>query len=222
MRTSGPVPSSPQPDTGSSCAFSGFAHDTHDWDAAQTPVLIDGVIDGRPRRLLAQANRNGHFFVLDRTNGQHILTTTHIESVNWTKGLNAKGQPIPNPAKEASIAGVLVSPDTNGATNWPPPSFNPDTGLFYVGTAQTFSVFYLTDTDERPQGWAAAERGIGSLGRSLKAIDYKTGKVKWSHPMADAGRRRGRGTDGSAQHGGQTAVRQRWWRQLRGVRSFDG
>jgi acido-empty-quinoprotein group A len=110
-------------------------HDTHDWDAAQTPVLIDGVIDGRPRRLLAQANRNGHFFVLDRTNGQHILTTTHIDSLNWTKGLNAKGQPIPNPAKEASVAGVLVSPDTNGATNWPPPSFNPDTGLFYVGTA---------------------------------------------------------------------------------------
>ena len=77
-------------------------HDTHDWDAAQTPVLIDGVIDGQPRKLLAQANRNGHFFLLDRTNGKHILTTKHIDSLNWTKGLNANGQPIPNPAKEAS------------------------------------------------------------------------------------------------------------------------
>jgi alcohol dehydrogenase (cytochrome c) len=159
-------------------------HDTHDWDAAQTPVLIDGVIDGKPRKLLAQANRNGHFFLLDRTNGKHILTTIHTDSVNWTKGLNANGQPIPNPAKEASVSGVLVSPDTNGATNWPPPSFNPETGLFYVGVTQSFSVFYLTDTDPHPQGWAAAERNIGTLGRALKAIDYKTGKVKWSRPMA--------------------------------------
>jgi alcohol dehydrogenase (cytochrome c) len=159
-------------------------HDTHDWDAAQTPIIFDGVIDGKPRKLLAQANRNGHFFVLDRTNGKHVLTSVHTESVNWTRGLNAAGQPVPNPDKDASIPGVLVSPDTNGATNWPPPSFNPDTGLFYVGTSQSFSMLYLTDTDDRPQGWAAAERGLGTLGRSLKAIDYKTGKVKWSRPLA--------------------------------------
>ena len=78
---------------------------------------------------------------------------------------------------------MLVSPDTSNATNWPPPSFNPDTGLFYVGTAQTFSVFYLTDTDENPQGWAAAERNVGSR-PGAEAIDYKTGKVRWSHPLA--------------------------------------
>jgi acido-empty-quinoprotein group A len=159
-------------------------HDTHDWDAAQTPVLIDGVIDGQPRKLLAQANRNGHFFLLDRTNGKHILTTKHIDSLNWTLGINAKGQPIPNPAKEPSIAGTLVSPATGGATNWPPPSFNPDTGLMYFGTSQTFSLFYLTDTDPRPQGYGAAERNVGNLGSALKAVDYKTGKVRWSHPLA--------------------------------------
>jgi alcohol dehydrogenase (cytochrome c) len=158
---------------------------------------------------VAQANRNGHFFVLDRINGKHVLTTTHIESVNWTKGLNANGQPIPNPDKEASIPGVLVSPDTNGATNWPPPSFSPDTGLFYVGVTQSFSVFYLTDTDEHQEGWAAAERNVGSLGRSLKAIDYKTGKVK---PAAGRGRRRRRRADGIAQHRRQAPVRQRWRR----------
>jgi acido-empty-quinoprotein group A len=159
-------------------------HDTHDWDAAQTPVLIDGVIDGQPRKLLAQANRNGYFFLLDRTNGKHILTTQHLDTLNWSRGINRNGQPIPNPAKEASVPGTLVSPDTNGATNWPPPSFNPETGLLYVGTSQTFSVFYLTDTDPRPQGWGAAERGVGNLGNALKAIDYKTGKVRWSRPLA--------------------------------------
>ncbi len=159
-------------------------HDTHDWDAAQTPVLIDGVIDGQPRKLLAQASRNGHFFVLDRTNGKHILTTRMIDSANWTREINAKGQPIRNPAKDAIVPGTLVSPDTNGATNWPPPSFSPDTGLFYVGTQQAFSIMYLTDIDARPQGWAAAERSVGRVASSLNAIDYKTGKIVWSRPQA--------------------------------------
>ncbi|MBI1874897.1 MAG: acido-empty-quinoprotein group A [Acidobacteria bacterium] len=159
-------------------------HDTHDWDAAQTPVLFDGVIDGKPRKLIAQANRNGHFFVLDRVNGQHLVTRPFIDSLNWTQDINAKGQPIGNPAKEASVAGTLVSPNTGGATNWPPPSFNPDTGLLYVGTSQTFSLYYLTDTDPRPQGWAAAERNLANLGSALKAIDYKTGQVRWSRPLA--------------------------------------
>jgi len=153
-------------------------HDTHDWDAAQTPVLIDGVIDGKPRKLVAQASRNGHYFLLDRTNGQHILTTRLIDSANWMQEINAKGQPIRNPSKDASVPGTLVSPDTGGATNWPPPSFSPDTGLLYVGTRQPFSIMYLTDIDPRPQGWAAAERGIGNIGSALKAIDYKTGQVK--------------------------------------------
>ncbi len=159
-------------------------HDTHDWDAAQTPVLIDGDFDGRPRKMIAQASRNGHFFLLDRVTGEHLLTSKHIDSLNWTKGINTTGQPTHDPAKDASVPGTLISPDTSGATNWPPPSFSPDTGLMYFGTRQTFSVLYLTDTDGRPQGWAAAERNVGSVGNALKAIDYKTGKVKWSRPFA--------------------------------------
>jgi acido-empty-quinoprotein group A len=173
------------PDTGKMAwYFQATPHDTHDWDAAQTPVLIDGEFGGRPRKLLAQANRNGHFVLLDRKTGEHLVTTRLIDSLNWTKEINAKGQPIRTPAKDASVPGVLVSPDTSGATNWPPPSFNPDTGLFYVGTRQTFSVLYLTDTEDRPQGWSAAEREVGNVGSALKAIDYKTGQVRWSHPLA--------------------------------------
>lgn len=161
-------------------------HDTHDWDAAQAPVMIDDVVDGKPRKLLAQANRNGHYFLLDRTNGKHIATAPFVDSLNWVKEINAKGQPVGNPAKESSIAGTLVSPTSDGATNWPPPTFNPDTGLFYLGATQAFSVFYLTDTDPRPQGWGAAERHVGNLGALLLALDYKTGKVKWSHPLAQS------------------------------------
>ena len=173
------------PDTGKMAwYFQATPHDTHDWDAAQVPILIDGVIEGKPRKLIAQANRNGHFFLLDRTNGKHVVTAPFVDTINWTKGIDRNGRPIPNPAKDASVPGTFVSPTTDGATNWPPPSFDPDTGLFYVGTHDAFSVFYLTDTDPRPQGWGAAERHIASVAGSLKAIDYKTGKVRWSHPLA--------------------------------------
>jgi alcohol dehydrogenase (cytochrome c) len=173
------------PDTGKMAwYYQATPHDTHDWDSAQTPVMIDGVIDGKPRKLLAQANRNGYFFLLDRTNGKHILTAPMIDTINWVKSINSKGQPIGDPTKEANVPGTLVSPTTGGATNWPPPSFSPDTGLFYVGLEREFSMFYLTDTDPRPQGWAAAERHVANLGAELNAIDYKTGRTVWSRPLA--------------------------------------
>ena len=78
--------------------FQSSPHDTHDWDANETPVLIDGEINGQKRKLVAQASRNGYFFVLDRVTGKNIVTTTFAKA-NWAKGLDAKGQPIPDPAK---------------------------------------------------------------------------------------------------------------------------
>ena len=162
-------------------------HDTHDWDATETTVLIDGEFRGRERKLLAQASRNGYFFLLDRATGEHLLTAKMIETMNWSKGLNAKGQPIPNPAKEASVDGVLVSPPTGGATNWPPPSFDPETGLFYVGTSERYSVYYLTDLDDHPEGWGAVEKNTGGSGGTVRAIDYKTGKTVWSHHWPSGG-----------------------------------
>jgi acido-empty-quinoprotein group A len=167
--------------------FQPSPHDTHDWDAAQTPVLIDGEFNGQPRKMLAQANRNGYFFLLDRTNGQHLATAPMIETMNWSLGIDATGRPIPNPAKEATTDGVLVSPNSGGATNWPSPSFDPDTGLFYVGTSETFSVFYLTDTDPHPEGYGAVQRGVGSYGGTLRAIDYKTGQTVWQHHYPSGG-----------------------------------
>ncbi|MFL6354358.1 MAG: acido-empty-quinoprotein group A [Bryobacteraceae bacterium] len=167
--------------------FQASPHDTHDWDAIQTPVLIDGEFGGKPRKLLAQANRNGYFFLLDRTNGKNLLSAPMIRTMNWSKGIDAKGQPIADPAKEATIDGVLVSPPSDGATNWPPPSFDPETGLLYVGTSESFSMFYLTDTDPHPEGYGAAERGVGSYGSSLRAIDYRTGKTVWNHRYPSGG-----------------------------------
>lgn len=170
------------PDTGKIVWFYQVSpHDVHDWDASETPVLVNGVIDGKPRKLLLQASRNGYFFVLDRTNGEHILTKPLIDSLNWTKGLNSEGQPIPAPDKYPTPDGVLVSPAAGGATNWPAPSFSPQTNLFYVGTNKTYSMFYLTDTSERPEGWAGLDNVVSSDGGALLALDYQTGKPAWRH-----------------------------------------
>jgi alcohol dehydrogenase (cytochrome c) len=107
--------------------------------------------------------------------------------MNWSKGVDANGRPIPNPEKEPQVPGVLVSPPSGGASNWPPPSFDPETGLFYVGTSASYSVFYLTDTDPHPEGYGAAERASGGLGNTLRAIDYKTGKTEWRHDLPGGG-----------------------------------
>jgi alcohol dehydrogenase (cytochrome c) len=169
--------------------FQPSPHDTHDWDATQTPVLIDGTINGQPRKLIAQASRNGFFFVLDRATGKSVVTKEYVKT-NWSKGIDAKGQPIPDPAKMPQFDGALVTPNQAGAANWPPPSFSPQTGLFYVNASHAYSVYYLFDTDEKPEGWGGNDRG-GWGEAMLQAIDYKTGNIKWSHKWDGGGGRSG-------------------------------
>lgn len=156
-------------------------HDVHDWDATETPVLFDAEINGKPRKLLAQASRNGYYFLLDRATGEHLLTKPFIPTLNWVEKLNAKGAPVPKPEKYPSVDGVLVSPSSSGATNWPAPSYSPNTGLLYFGANQNYSMFYLTDTDAQPQGWAGIDSNAGGDKSALLAMDAKTGDVKWRH-----------------------------------------
>lgn len=81
--------------------FQASPHDTHDWDATQTPVLIDGTVNGQPRKLVAMASRNGHFFVLDRTTGKNLVSSEYVKT-NWSLGYDDRGQPIPNPEKRSA------------------------------------------------------------------------------------------------------------------------
>jgi alcohol dehydrogenase (cytochrome c) len=178
------------PDTGKLVwYFQPSPHDTHDWDNVEVPVIYDGLIDGQKRKLLSMACRNGWFFVLDRTNGKALVSKEYVKT-NWTKGVDAKGQPIPNPAKEPQIDGALVSPNQGGAANWPPPAFDPDTGLFYVNATRAYSVWYLYDLDDKPEGWGGTDRG-GWSEYLLQAIDYKTGNIRWSHKWEGPGGRSG-------------------------------
>ncbi len=161
-------------------AFQPSPHDLHDWDAVETPVLFDAPFHGKPRKLLAQASRNGFFFLLDRLTGEHLVTAPFID-VNWAQGIDAKGRPIPRPDKAPSPQGSLVEPGSDGATNWMSPSFDPQTGLFYVVARRIFSVFYKTN-DGKPEGWAGRDRNLWA-NSTIRALDYQTGKVVWDHEI---------------------------------------
>ncbi len=165
-------------------AFQPSPHDTHDWDAVEIPVLVDANFHGQPRKMLMQASRNGYFFVLDRLSGANLLTTA-FGPVNWSKGLDQKGQPIPNPAKDPAPDGRLIAPDEGGLTNYRSPSFDPKTGLFIVSAHPSYGI-YFTKPADGTFGWAGADYGVWGKG-VLEAIDYQTGKIQWSHELGANG-----------------------------------
>jgi acido-empty-quinoprotein group A len=174
------------PDTGKMAwYFQASPHDTHDWDNVETPVLFDAEIHGEQRKLLAQAARNGYFFVLDRTTGESLVSRPYT-GANWSKGIDAKGQPIPNPDKEPKVDGALLNISAVGGTNWMPPSFDPVSGLFYVNAFRGYSLAYLTDTDERPEGYGGSGQNLWSE-HVLEAIDYRTGQIRWQHEYVNKG-----------------------------------
>ncbi|QNI32672.1 acido-empty-quinoprotein group A [Alloacidobacterium dinghuense] len=173
------------PDTGKLVwGFSASPHDTHDWDAVEIPVLVDGMFHGKQHKMLMQASRNGYFFVLDRTNGKSLLTTT-FGPTNWALGLDKDGRPIPNPAKEPAPDGRIIAPDEGGMTNFRSPSFDPKTGLFIVDAHPSWSIYFSKPADG-DYGWAGGDYGLWGKG-VIEAIDYQTGKIRWSHELGEEG-----------------------------------
>ncbi len=169
------------PDTGKlAWAFQASPHDTHDWDAVETPVLVDGDFHGEPKKMLMQSSRNGYFFVLDRTNGKSLLTVPY-GPVNWALGVDEKGRPIPNPAKEPAPDGRLIAPDEGGMTNYRSPSFDPKNGLFIVDAQPSWSLYFAKPADG-VYGWAGADYTVWGKG-VIEAIEYQTGKIRWSHEL---------------------------------------
>jgi acido-empty-quinoprotein group A len=165
------------PDTGKLVwYFQSSPHDTHDWDMVMTPVLFDGTFDGKPRKMLAQAGKNGLFFVLDRTNGKALVSEAFVPA-NWESGFDENGEPIPRRDKEPQPDGALVWGGVG--TNWQAPSFDPGTGLFYVNSRESLGVFYLTMPGIHAEGWAGRDFFLSSKSM-MKAIDYQTGKIQWT------------------------------------------
>ena len=108
--------------------------DEYDWDATQVPVLVDMDWNGQPRKLMLWANRNGFFYVLDRTTGKFLLGKNFVKQ-NWNLGFDEAGRPKKDPARwPKPMGGIVIEPGNQGGTNWYPPSYSPQTGLFYIPT----------------------------------------------------------------------------------------
>jgi alcohol dehydrogenase (cytochrome c) len=167
-------------------------HDLWDWDATQTSVIVDADWQGRPRTLLLHASRNGFFYVFDRADGTLLRATPFVRNLTWASGIDAKGRPIKRPDQEPSAAGTKVCPSQDGATNWFSPSYNPATGLYYVQTFEKCSIYTKTDGGT----WQAGKPYLGGSQRTapdpvpqrvLKAIDIRTGAIRWELPQPGPG-----------------------------------
>jgi alcohol dehydrogenase (cytochrome c) len=163
-------------------------HDLWDWDATQTSVLVDADWQGRARKLLLHASRNGFFYVFDRADGTLLLAKPFVRNLTWATGIGADGKPIRASGQEPSTAGTKVCPSQDGATNWFSPSYNPATGLYYVQTFEKCSIY----TKSEGATWESGKPYLGGSQRTatdpvpqrvLKAIDIRTGAIKWELPQ---------------------------------------
>ncbi len=152
-------------------------HDTHDFDNTTAPILFDRVVDGKPRKLVAQAARNGFFLTLDRVTGKCLVIKPYVP-LDYTSGFSPKGEPIPIPDKDPSVGGSI---NILNASNWPAPSYDPQTGLVYVNSTEGKAIYYLTDNSDEPSGYGGTGTGIGLTTRVLQAIDPLTGDPVWKH-----------------------------------------
>ncbi len=162
-------------------------HDLWDWDSTETSVMVNANWQGSPRKLMLHADRNGFFYVFDRTDGKLLLGKQFLRNVTWASGIGPDGRPIKLPNQEPSPAGTLVCPSQDGATNWYSPSFNPTTGLYYFQTYEKCSIY------QKNEGavWTAGKTYLGGSQHTaadpkpiaeLKALDINTGEVVWTVP----------------------------------------
>jgi alcohol dehydrogenase (cytochrome c) len=163
-------------------------HDTHDYDAAEPLVLVDDFQGDHPRHLLVQANRNGFFFVLDRTTGKFLSATPYVGKVTWASGYTQAGAPIMRPDAEPTPDGNLVCPAAG--TNWMSASYDPLLQLFYFSVTDRCGITKL-----RPAPFEMGKRYFNGTGstvpggtRSVRALDIRSGRTVWDYVQIGTGR----------------------------------
>ena len=165
-------------------------HDTHDWDAEEPPLLIDTEWHSQPRKLLMEANRNGFFYVIDRSNGQLLLARQFLKKLNWAERIGEDGKPVLKTLPVDADGDNYVCPGFQGATNWFSTSFNPITGLYYFQALERCNLFSIRQKD-----WAVGQKYLGGdvhpvpdevYEKSLRAINIQTGETVWEIPQAPA------------------------------------
>ena len=166
-------------------------HDLHDWDATETPMLVDLEFRGRPRKLLLHADRNGFFYVLDRLSGELLLAEPFVKQLTWASRIGKDGRPQLLPGNEPAVEGTRTCPSVAGATNWPSMAFSPDTGLFYLMAEESCSIY-----TKSPEWWVQGQsfygggtrRSRGDVSRKyLRALEVQTGGIAWEIPDLGGG-----------------------------------
>jgi alcohol dehydrogenase (cytochrome c) len=166
-------------------------HDLHDWDATETPMLVDMNYHGEPRKLLLQGNRNGFFYVLDRTNGKFLSASPFVKKLTWAKEIGPDGRPVLAEAWLPTIEGTEICPSMDGASNWMSSTYSPGTGLFYLLALEKCNVF-----SKNSEWWKQGESFYGGSARPvaaeaphkfLRAMDPQTGKIVWEYEQTGPG-----------------------------------
>ncbi len=161
-------------------------HDTHDWDSTHVPVLFDAEVHGVKRRLIAVANRNAFYYVLDRVTGEFVAGKAYAKQT-WASGLDARGKPVVAGQIEPTKEGLVVWPNLNGATVWASPSFSPETGLFYVAAREMGGRYFKRDAS-----YKAGEAFLGGGGEmqpndsswgAVRALQAETGEMRWEFKL---------------------------------------
>jgi alcohol dehydrogenase (cytochrome c) len=171
------------PDTGKMKWYFQFTpHDVHDWDSVQIPVLAEGTVRGKRRKLVLFTNRNGFYYVLDRETGEFLLGKAYAKQT-WAKGLDDRGRPILAPGADPSPEGTRAWPNVDGANNWYSPTYSPLTKLLYVATREMGAIFYFGEAEYIPgvPYWGGGWRPIpdDDAYGVVRAFQPETGDVKW-------------------------------------------
>jgi alcohol dehydrogenase (cytochrome c) len=171
-------------------------HDELDYDSTQVPLLADITWQGRPRKVILWANRNGVMYVLDRNTGEFLKGKAYVK-VNWMDGFDAKGRPHRVPGMVPTREGTLIQPHVHGATNWQPPSFSPNTGWYYQAHFENSATMVVEGEFPRAARPNARETTMGQQNLQnfynkdgeaygvIRAYDPATLDPKWEFTLSD-------------------------------------
>lgn len=181
------------PDTGKLKWFFQFTpHDLFDFDATETPIVIDAMYKGERRKLLVQANRNGFLYVLDRTTGKFLHAVPFVDKLNWATGINAQGRPIRTEVKPTP-EGTRICPGFSGATNWFSPSYNESTRMVYfLALEECQNVYSSPEPQSFKEGETYYSSGMKRIPgedsqKILIAYSLDTGVIAWKYPQLGRG-----------------------------------